>query len=194
MAFDTKILIDKIKSLKDKAASGSFSDALVAALNTGNALMQRRIFFDNVDIFGNSFGGYVGTKKLLTRRAKERLLFKATQTTKVRINRNAPIPLTPYQRKRANRGRQIVRKDLELEGGLRRSIEVQIINERSAQIAFNTIEEAQIARGQENQITNIRNSQKGYTTGNGLKIFALNENEREQTNNQARELVKQILK
>lgn len=194
MAFDTKILLDKIKKLKQVVAEGNFSDAIVASLNTGNALMQNRIFGDNVDAFGNGFGVYVGIKRKSPRLTARLLRITTSRTDRVRIKRNAPFSLTYYQRKRVNKGRQIVKKDLEFSGGLRRSIEVEIINEKSAVVQFNDYHSAEIARGQENQITNLRNGQPGYTKGDGLKIFAFNENERDISNQQLSILLDQIIK
>lgn len=194
MAFDTKILVDKVKKLKEVVIKGDFSDALIASLNTGNALMQNRIFGDNVDVKGQTFGGYVGVRRKSPRLVARLLRITTSRTDRVRIKRNAPLSLTYYQRKRVNKGRQIVRKDLELYGSLRRAIEVEIINERSAVVQFNDYHSAEIARGQENQITNLRNGQPGYTQGNGEKIFAFNENERDKSNEQVKLLISKIIK
>lgn len=194
MAFDTKILTDKIKKLKTVVEQGDFSDALVASLNTGNAVMQNRIFGDNVDVRGQSFGTYVGVRRKSPRLVARLLRITTSRTDRVRIKRNAPVSLTYYQRKRVNKGRQIVKKDLELYGSLRRAIEVEIINERSAVVQFNDYHSAEIARGQENQITNIRNGLPGYTKGDGEKIFAFNDNEKEVSNDQVRLLINQIIK
>ncbi len=193
MSFDTKILIDKVKLLKQKINEGAFADALVGGLNTGNALMQQRIFNRNVDIEGNGFGTYVGKQKYVTKGALAKSLKGATKTTRDRIRKSSLQKLTPYQRKRVNRGRQIIHKDLELEGELRRSIEIQKINERSVEVRFNFDKAALVARGQENQITNIRNGLPGTTKGDGVKIFAFNDDEIKQTNEQVSLLVKQIL-
>lgn len=195
MPIDSKILLNKIKSLKANVLKINFSDVFVAALNTGNALMQQRIFNENKDTVGNSFGGYIGEKKFLSERQKNRLLGSTnSKTTLVRIKRNLNEQLTPYQRKRVNRGRQIVRKDLELEGDLRRSIEIQVINNRSAALMFNNDKAVLVAKGQENQITNIRETGHGSVYGDGVKIFALNETEREQTLNQVRLIVSGLIK
>lgn len=187
MPIDPKILLNKIKNLKDRVRNIDFSDVFVAALNTGNAMMQQRIFQENKDVLGNGFGEYIGEKKFLTDRQKKRLLGSTqSRTTLARIQRNIGRRLTPYQRKRVNRGRQIVRKDLELEGELRRSIEVQVINERAAALMFNNDKAVLVAKGQENQITNIRETGRGSVYGNGVKIFALNDNERKQVLDQVR--------
>lgn len=194
MPFDTTILINNVRKLKEAFESGRFGDALIGAVNTGNGLMQQRIFTQNKDVQGNSFGEYVGKKTNPKEATTKRLLSKATQTNKKRIKAAAIIELTAYQRKRANAGRQISKKDLEFTGGLRRAIETKLENEKSAVIEFSIDEAAKIARGQENQITNIRNGQSGKTKGDGIKIFTLNDSERDETREQGLELIKEILK
>jgi len=187
MPFDVKILSKKIEGIKEAFENGNFADALVGALNTGNGLMQQRIFSQNKDVEGQDFGTYIGKK------------FKVgkLQTTKNRTQakRNKAVEgqeLTYYQKKRALRGRQTVKKDLELEGSLRRSIETQVEDERSAVINFSNTESALIAHSQEQQITNIRN---GKPKGAGAtKIFTLDTKEREEVTEQGALLIKEILK
>lgn len=196
MPFDIKILGDKIKAIKEAFESGRFADALVGALNTGNGLMQQRVFTVNTDIKGQSFGKYIGTKKKITDRALF-LSFNSTtsKTDQKRIKKNADLDLTTYQRKRANKGRQVSKKDLEFDGGLRRAIETQIENEKAVVLQFNNDKAAKIAKGQEQQITNIRNGQSGTTKGTGaVRIFTLDPKEKEEVNEQGRELIMQILK
>ncbi len=188
MPFDLKILTDKIEGIKEAFDNGRFADALVASLNTGNGLMQQRIFQNNNDIEGNSFGQYIGRKR------KARLQVSKNVTQNKRNKAIAGQDLTSYQRKRARAGRQIAKKDLEFTGGLRRTIETQVENENAAILQFNDNNAALIAKGQEAQITNIRNGGKGTTKGKGIKIFALNTTEKEQVNEQGLELIKQILK
>ena len=62
MAFDPNILPEKIQRLKEKFEGGQFADALIGAVNTGNGLMQQRIFTANEDVAGESFGQYIGKK------------------------------------------------------------------------------------------------------------------------------------
>lgn len=188
MPFDLTILTKKIEGLKEAFNNGKFGDALVGALNTGNGLMQQRVFNQNQDIEGNGFGQYIGKKH------KAKLLTSKNRTENKRLKALAGQDLTSYQRKRLKRGRQIAKKDLELEGGLRRAIETKIENEKAAVLEFNNDEAAKVARGQENQITNIRNTGKGTTKGKGIKIFGLNTSEKEQVVEQGAELIKQILK
>lgn len=188
MAFDTTILIKRIDKIKESFENGKFGDALVSSLNTGNGLMQQRIFQSNNDIEGNTFGTYVGSKR------KARLQVSKNATQNKRNKAVSGQDLTPYQRKRALKGRQVSRKDLEFTGGLRRAIETKIENEHAAVIEFNNDEAAKIAKGQEAQIANIRAGRKGTTKGTGIKIFTLNESEKEEVIDQGRELIIQILK
>lgn len=188
MNFDITILTKKVEKLKQSFDSGKFADALVGAMNSGNGMMQNRIFGDNQDIKGNSFGVYVGK----THRAK--LLKSKNRTQNKRLKAIAGLELTSYQRKRAKSGRQIAVKDLELTGGLRKSIETVIENEKSVILAFNNDQAAKIARGQENQITNIRAGKTGITKGNGIKIFTFNEKEKENVGDQGKKLILEILK
>lgn len=186
--FDTTILAKKIQGLKEAFENGRFGDALVGALNTGNGMMQQRIFTQNKDIEGNDFGVYIGKKR------KVRLEVSKNRTQNKRNKAIAGQELTSYQRKRAKAGRQISKKDLEFSGGTRRAIETKIENDKAAVIEFNNDQAAKIAKGQETQITNIRNGRKGTTKGTGVKIFTLNKVEKETVVEQGAELIKQILK
>lgn len=186
--FDTTILTKKIEGLKEAYENGRFSDALVGALNTGNGAMQQRVFTQNKDVEGNDFGVYVGKKR------KVKFQPSTNRTQNKRNKAIAGLDLTSYQRKRAKAGRQVAKKDLEFSGGLRRAIETQIENEKSAVLQFNNDEAAKIAKGQEAQITNIRKGGKGTTKGKGVKIFTLDKTEKETVVEQGKELIIQILK
>lgn len=195
MSFDITILKVKIDAIKKAYENGRFGDALVGALNTGSGLMQQRVFQNNTDVKGQSFGKYIGTGKKQSDRAQVTALFGATKTDKKRIRASAGLELTSYQRKRANKGRQVLKKDLEFTGGVRRAIETQIESEKSVVLQFNNDQAAKIARGQEQQIHNIRTGGKGTTKGSGAtRIFTFDEKEREQVTEQGKELIKQILK
>lgn len=188
MAFDINILEQKIEKIKEAYSNGNFADALIGALNTGNGLLQQRVFTQNEDVQGNSFGKYVGKK------TKTKFNPSNNALQNKRNKAIAGLELTSYQRKRAAAGRQVAKKDLEFTGGLRRAIETQVENENAAVLEFNNIEAAKIAHGQEVQITNIRNGIKGTTKGIGIKIFRLNTTEREQVVEQGKTLIGQILK
>ena len=83
--------------------------------------------------------------------------------------------------------------------GLRRSIELQGSvrkeDEKSVVLEFNNDQSAKIAKGQEQQITNIRNGLSGTTKGSGaVGIFNLSTTEKEQVTEQGAELIRKILK
>lgn len=188
--FDINILTKQIQAIKTAYENGRFADALIGALNTGNGAMQQRIFTENKDIKGQSFGEYVGKKR------KVRKITSGSNRTQNKRNKAvAGLELTAYQRKRALKGRQIARKDLEFLGGLRRSIEIQVEDEKTVQLAFNTELPAKIARGQEQQIENIRSGKPGTTKGTGAtRIFILDDKERQEVNEQGLELIQQIIR
>jgi hypothetical protein len=189
MPFDVKIQKQKIEKIKLAFVEGVFADALLAALNTGNGLMQQRIFTESKDVEGNSFGFYVGEKKEVKGFTKSKNSLQ-NRRNKAILGKN----LTKYQVKRAQKGHQTNPKNLEFTGGLRRAIETVIESDKTAAIVFNNDEAAQIAKGQEAQITNIRNGLKGTTEGIGIPIFKLNTEEKEQVIEQGRELINQIMK
>lgn len=188
--FDITVLTKRIEGIKTAFENGQFADALAGALNSGNGLMQQRIFTQNTDIKGQSFGEYIGKKR------KVRKITPGSNRTQNKRNKAvAGLEITAYQRKRALRGRQIAKKDLELEGGLRRAIEIQVEDEKTVQLAFNNDNAALIAKGQEQQIENIRNGKPGTTKGSGAtRIFTLDDKEREEVNEQGLELIQQILR
>lgn len=189
MSFDTTILQGKIERIKEAFETGEFGDALVTALNTGNGLLQQRVFTENTDVQGNGFGNYVGKK------TKARIQAYKDQTQNKRNKAIEGEFLTSYQRKRAQAGHQTNPKNLEFSGGLRRAIETKVEDEKTAALEFNNSQAAQIARGQEQQIANIRNGSKATTKGGGaIKIFGLNQGEKEKVVEQGSLLIKQILK
>lgn len=194
--FDVQVLSGNIEKIKQAFENGRFGDALVGAINTGNGMLQQRVFTQNTDIKGQSFGEYVGKKSKQSDRSQVRSLFLTkSKTDKKRIKESAGLELTAYQRKRANKGRQVTKKDLEFQGGLRRAIESKIENEKSVVLEFNNDLAAKIAKGQEQQIHNIRSGGKGTTKGEGAtRIFTFDEKEREEVTEQGKTLILQILK
>jgi hypothetical protein len=54
MSFDLTILKKKVDGLKEAYDNGRFADALVGALNTGNGLLQQRVFQETQDVEGNT--------------------------------------------------------------------------------------------------------------------------------------------
>src|SRR5678816_3020631 len=86
MSFDITILSKKIQGIKEAFENGNFADALVGALNTGNGLMQQRIFSQNKDVEGQSFGEYVGKKQNQKQASRQilRALFNTKSKTDIK--------------------------------------------------------------------------------------------------------------
>jgi hypothetical protein len=85
-----------------------------------------------------------------------------------------------YERDRRRAGRQTEHKDLEMEGTLRRSIEVVTINNSRAEVRFTSPEEADIGRWQEQQIFNIRTGRPANEASGGrVPIFEFSATEAE---------------
>lgn len=97
----------------------------------------------------------------------------------------------PYKKKRAKRGRQIARKDLEVDGTIRRSIEVVTVNNTKAEVRFTNDESAKIAGYQEIQIFNVLNGLPVKTKGKKIEIFKFNQTERDISRQTTRDLIKQ---
>jgi hypothetical protein len=66
-------------------------------------------------------------------------------------------------------------------------------SEIAVSLVFSTDEAAKIARGQENQVTNIREGAPGTTKGDGIRIFRLNEAEKKEVDEQVMDAIKLIL-
>jgi hypothetical protein len=97
-----------------------------------------------------------------------------------------------YERERVRRGRQVAKKDLEMEGSLRRSIEVVTVNNLRAEIRIVNDDTANIARYQEQQIYNLRNGHAGNdATGGRVPIFELSEQEVQIVNSTTKALLAQ---
>lgn len=195
MAFDSTILLKFVDSLRAKVRDGNFGDALVSAINTGNGLMQQRVFTRGQDVLGQSFGGYVGRRRPISLVQQQRLLLLAKNRVARNRARNAINALTPYERRRVLFGRQVGYKDLEFKGDLRRSIQVALIDGRTVTLAFTTLLQANKAHGQEQQITNLRNGRPGTTRGTGAtRIFAFSEQEKQLVKQQAELAILQLIK
>lgn len=183
------------------------SDAMFGALSSGAGLMKRRIFNNSEDAEGNSLGKYTGKKSKLTKEKysgtkysiqglsvgidqdaeKERK--KQRKNSKVSIGED----LTEYEKYRLSRGRQIEKKDLEVDGVLRRSIET-VKSEGKVIIAFTNEEEANIGRYQEQQIANIRAGQNANTgTAEPARIFVLSSSEYDIVKEQGNRLIKDVI-
>lgn len=140
-------VIEKFKMMADNAANIDFSESLIGGANAARGKMNFRIFNSGKDANGAPFGVYTGKK----------------------ISKK--IPFTPYELKRVSKGRQILKKDLEFYGALRRGI---VIVKKDQKMVVCTIVNAQlilIADYQEEQIGKIRKTGK-------VRIFALSQEER----------------
>lgn len=77
-----------------------------------------------------------------------------------------------YIRDRRREGRQVARKDLEMTGSLRRSIEIVVVNNFKAEIRITNPRDVDKARKQEVQIFNLRNNLPfDAETGGKVPIF-----------------------
>lgn len=99
-----------------------------------------------------------------------------------------------YARDRRRKGRQTGRKDLEMEGTLRRAIEVVTVNNTRAEIRITNAHQADIARWQEQQIHNLRNNRPANEeSGERVPIFELNATEKSIVQTTTRALLDQKL-
>ena len=97
-----------------------------------------------------------------------------------------------YGQYRANRGRQIGRKDLQFTGSLNAAIDTVTVNNTKAQIRITDPDSANIARWQEQQIYNLRNGLPANSESGGkVPIFELNADERDIVKTMTRELLNQ---
>lgn len=118
-------LIVKFGKVKQELENVDFSQALVVGVNAAKAKMQYRIFNLGRDKFQNPLGKYRGPK---FKKATKKELKKFKDPTKF-FNKNL---FTPYELKRIKAGRQIIKKDLEFTGALRRGIVV--LKENNARV------------------------------------------------------------
>jgi hypothetical protein len=200
--------IKKLEKLKaDVTASPDFSDAVFAALNTGMGLMKRRVFNKSEDAEGKPLGKYHGKKTRLTKKkfsinaddpldaAVEKERKKQKRLFNKAVKANPDELYTEYEKFRIGRGRQIEKKDLELEGSLRRSIETVKKDGAKVVIAITNAEDLEKARNNEKQIGNIRAGLNANTGGaEPAKIFQLSEEEFEQVKVQGNRLVTDVIK
>lgn len=83
-----------------------------------------------------------------------------------------------YERDRQRAGRQIGRKDEEMTGSLRRSIEIVTINNIKVEMRITNDKDANKARFQEQQIYNLRNGlSANEESGQAVPIFELSDEE-----------------
>jgi hypothetical protein len=165
-------LIERFKVLKDKADSLDLSEALVAGVTAARGSMTFRIFNQGQDIGGVSLGSYRGKKKRASKKQFQ------GRNTDFLFGNPATLKLSPYEKKRLAKGRQIRYKDLEFTGTLRRGIVVIQETDRRVVCAIPSEDLLLIAKGQEEQ-TNA-------------EIFGLSDEEKEVLREHVIEISKQI--
>lgn len=179
-------LIEKLERLKISVGSAGsvppipdFSDAMFNAINSGMGLMKQRIFNKGLDADNNTLGKYIGKKGKVT--SKKYSGFKKLQKNLV-----GETDLTEYEKFRVAHGRQVEYKDLEVDGGLRRSIETVKSDSGKVVIAIVNPENALIAGYQEDQVGRIR--------GTGIaRIFSLSEDEYNHIQAEGKEGIRQVI-
>lgn len=148
-------LIEKFKAIKERAQNVDLSDALVIGVNAAKGAMQFRIFNKGLDSGNVPLGSYRGAKSNAKNTFSEFLVGVPA----------GQLRLSPYEKKRVKKGRQIRYKDLEFTGTLRRGIVVIKESQVRVVCAIPNEDLYKIAKYQEEQINAI--------------IFELSEEERE---------------
>lgn len=203
-------VIKRLQLIKEAVAGASSSgeggiqDALVAALNSGRGLMKRRIFNNSEDATGKPLGKYHGNKTRLTKdkfsfrrddEDEEKERKKVKRNFNKSIKNNADDTYTEYEKTRLGSGRQIAKKDLQFSGSLASSIETVRGAENKAAIHISNIENAKIARYQEQQIGNIRAGQNPVKgKAEPAKVFVLSQEEFDTVDVQGKRLITEIIK
>lgn len=174
-------LILKFKALNDRPIDPI--PALIAGVNAAKAQMQQRIFNQSLDALGQSLGKYIGKKN---RHAKKpsRALTKAEEKAKAFLF-GEQSDFTEYELIRLRAGRQVIHKDLEFTGDLRRGIQVTKDGETKVICWIPNDQLFLIAQGQEEQIGRIRGQGKA-------EIFSLSKEENETLSTTTTEILKQI--
>lgn len=175
---NTKQLLKRLKKIRELIAAGTFSDALVAGLKGASGVMLLRIFNQSLDAEGKPLGGYSG--KTLTRKKN------------TKFGKAGEQYYTGYKKKRVKRGRQILNKDLQMDGTLKAAIDVVTVNNTKAELRITSEEMAKIARHLETQLFSLRAGKKGTSPATGsAPIFQFSPEEAEIARDMTRELLKQ---
>lgn len=175
---NTKQALARIKRIRELIAAGTFSDALVGGLNGARAVMLLRIFNQSNDAKDQPLGKYSGEEKVRVKDSK--------------FGKKGEPYYTGYKKKRVKRGRQIVNKDLQMDGTLKASIETVTVNNTKAELRFTNEETARIARHLETQLFSLRQGKKGNAKATGrAPIFEFSKDEAEIARTMTRDLLKQ---
>jgi hypothetical protein len=179
------------------------SDAMLASLNAGMGLLKRRVFTKSEDAEGKPLGNYHGNKTKLTKKKysiksddadeeKQRKKKKAALNKIIKANPDGDY--TEYEKYRLAQGRQIDKKDLQLNGDLFSSIDTRTDANGDVVIAFINEKGTLVGRAQEKQIGNIRAGQKANTgSAEPAKIFQLSEAEFEQVKTEGDRLIGEVI-
>lgn len=156
-------LIQRFEGIRDAPIDPT--NALLAGVNAAKAAMQHRIFNQGKDAGGKSLGKYMGQKRGGMGGALTKKIFGLDQATKDRTVGFIDFTrrFTPHELKRLNAGRQVVYKDLELTGALRRGI-VTVRQQNRVVCVIPHPDLYRIAKAQEDHLHTV--------------IFALSEKER----------------
>lgn len=188
-------------------------DVMLSASNAGMGKMKYRIFNEGKDANNESFGKYQGPKTKLTKKKysatkysilgtillededaeKERKKGKRNLNKAIKENPNGQY--TEYEKYRLSLGRQVGYKDLEVEGSLRRSIEMVKQDNGKVVMMITNKETAKIAGYQEKQIGNIRAKQDASKgTAPPVRIFGFSKEEYDFVKAEGNAGIRQILK
>ena len=217
MRIETNIseVVKKLERIKAAFSGGQrppgIDDAILSSLNSGMGLMKRRIFNNGEDALGNKLGNYHGSKTKVTEKKFSKTRYsifgpsvsidqegerlRKTQRKNLKGSVASGSDLTEYEKYRMSRGRQIQYKDMELEGSLRRNIEVVKEENGRVVIAITNPENAKIAAYQEQQVGNIRAGAhpiKG--SAEPAKIFILSREEFEMVSVEGKRAISQVVK
>ena len=194
----------KAAASASSSGEGGIQDALVGALNSGRALMKRRIFNNSEDAAGKPLGDYHGSKTRLTKKKfsqkreddeEEKGRRKVKRNFNRAIKDDADGTYTEYEKVRLGAGRQINKKDLQMSGSTASSIEVVKVEGNKVVVQITNTENAKIARYQEQQIGNIRAGQHA-TKGKAepAKIFVFSQAEFDAVDEQGKRLITEVIK
>ncbi len=190
-------LIKKYETAVKNAGAFDFSEALFIGVNSAMGAMKFRIFNTGKAKDNTPFGKYVGKRGKITGRRLggntddvgdvyiKKQVKKAQKKLKTNAEATGDTEFTEYEKKRLADGRQIVYKDLEFTGALRRSIVVAKDEDNRVICYFNSQDLAEIAKYQEIQIGKING-------GGEIIIFAINEEETAILKENTNEALKQI--
>lgn len=154
--------------------------------------VQARLAFIKAQIAGGAFSDSLVAGLNAGMGVMKRRIFNQSQDAEG--NTLGPYYSEQYERDRVRKGRQVNRKDLEVDGTLRRAIETVTVNNSKAEIRITNEDSANIARWQEQQIYNLKNGlEANAESGGKVPIFELSTDEKDIVRTTTRELLNQKL-